>query len=387
MAIIRQIIRGSVFKTMRIVIDARLYGIEHRGLGRYTECLLNELIQQNTKDEFIFLIDPRSKSRLAELPVNCRLIPMPVRVYSLAEQFFMPLVLWLVKPDLVHFTHFNAPYFVPAKYILTVHDLIINHFPDSRASRLPSWLYKIKLFFYYQLIKHNIKQAEKIITVSNFVADDIVKHYQISAEKIIVTYLSSNLPSSSTCGDMPLSKYFLYVGSAYPHKNLDYLISGFLQFTTTHPDYQLVIVGKLDAFMLVTKAKHLKEFNNKKIIFWGEATDEELTCLYQKTEAYITATLMEGFGLGPLEAARFGKISLVSDIPVFREIYQNNLIYFKTNEVANLTQSLLDFIKTPSLDIQNKVKSLNNLLSGVSWSKASEIILETYKKIYVRTKN
>ncbi len=372
---------------MRIVIDARLYGIEHRGLGRYTECLLNELVRLPAAAEYIILIDPKNKTRPQNLPANFRLMAVPVRVYSLAEQFILPLVLLILKPALVHFTHFNAPYFVPSKYILTVHDLIINHFPDSRASHLPKWLYQIKLGFYFKIIKHNIAKAEHVITVSKFVANDINQQYGVPLTKITPIYLATNLPPIVNCLEKLPAKYFLYVGAAYPHKNLKCLIQGFLIFKSAHPEYTLVVVGKKDSFMSEVMAEYQEPSQSGNIVFWGEASDEALSCLYQNSQAYVTATLMEGFGLGPLEAASFGKISIVTDIPVFREIYKQDLIYFRPNDYQDIAEKLSDYVKLSPADIKPKMAELNYLLSSISWLNNALAVNNLYNQILTTTKN
>lgn len=372
---------------MRLVIDARLYGIEHRGIGRYTENLLDQLVKMNSQHEFIILINPKNKQRPTNLPANFRLYTLPIRVYTLLEQIILPFVLLILKPDLVHFTHFNAPWFVPSKFILTVHDLIINHFPDSRASRLPSWLYKLKLWVYFKIIKHNLNQVEHIITVSKFAAQDIAEFYQIQPTKITPIYLSTNLLAQTNCSMNLPSKYFLYVGSAYPHKNLESLIEAFLQFQKEQIEFGLIIVGKKDIFMQDVLNSY-RSFIDKKILnFWGEASDSELACLYQNCTGYSTATLMEGFGLGPLEAAQFGKLSLVSDIPVFKEVYGSDLIYFDPNKQSQIIEAFKQLVNMSASEHELRSENLHKHWATFSWQANAETVLSLYNQILTRTKN
>src|SRR4030043_2146073 len=117
----------------------------------------------------------------------------------------------------------------------------------------------------------------------------------------------------------PPKNYFLYVGNAYPHKNLERLIQavsklGFL-------DFKLILVGKEDYFYKRLKTKAKKVSLEGKVIFYGGIGRGELSYLYKNAQALILPSLMEGFGLPGLEAMAAGCPVICSDIPVFREIY------------------------------------------------------------------
>ena len=89
-----------------------------------------------------------------------------------------PFLLNKYNLDLVHFMHFNVPWLYRRKFITTIHDLIITHFPTSRASQLNPIMYKFKLFFYNRIISQAARRAERIITVSNFSKEDIPEAFK-----------------------------------------------------------------------------------------------------------------------------------------------------------------------------------------------------------------
>ncbi|MCD6442181.1 glycosyltransferase, partial [bacterium] len=75
-------------------------------------------------------------------------------------------------------------------FIVTIHDLI--HQKSSQESSTLSWLaFYFKKLAYFMVIKSAIKRSEKIITVSNFSKQEIIKYYRVKPNKIFVTYESN----------------------------------------------------------------------------------------------------------------------------------------------------------------------------------------------------
>jgi glycosyltransferase involved in cell wall biosynthesis len=160
---------------MKIGIDARLYGPEHGGIGRYAQKVIENLEKLNSQNDYVVFL--ASDGYEAYQPQNPRFTKVlaDFRAYSLQEQLSFPFLLNKYKLDLTYFTHFNAPIFYSGRYVLTIHDLIISHFPDSRATTLPLWLYRVKLVFYNLAVRRVARKAERIIAISEFTKQDIVK--------------------------------------------------------------------------------------------------------------------------------------------------------------------------------------------------------------------
>ena len=168
---------------MKIGIDARLYGTKHRGIGRYVKKLVDGLIKHDLINSYVIFLTKDNFDAFKESP-KVKKVLLDVKWYSLKEQFLVPRVIKKEKLDLVHFPHFNVPYFFPQKYILTIHDLILNHFPDSRATTLAIWQYKFKLWCYKQLIRRVIKKSACKSPLND---ENLLK--------VVLTYLNDKDPS------------------------------------------------------------------------------------------------------------------------------------------------------------------------------------------------
>ena len=245
-------------------------------------------------------------------------------------------------------------------------------------------------------MNHAISKSRKIIVPLNFVKEDLVKTLNVSENKIVVT--TEGFDSNIKKGKVPqkifeVSKdpYFLYVGNAYPHKNLESLLKAFSTFC--HPelvsgsqdsdfrqnDTMLVLVGKEDYFYKRLRRK-VDEMNlSKNVIFMQDVTDEELSSLYQNALALVLPSLMEGFGLTALEAMVNKCLVLASDIPSLREVCADAVIYFDPLNVDDLSKKLtmIKFHTTEYGGLREKGLERAKLFS---WEKMAKQTLAIYEQ-------
>jgi len=172
---------------MRIVIDARLYGLENAGLGRYTINLINGLQKLDRKNEYSVLLRKKYFNQL-NLASNWKKIPVDINHYSLREQIELPKIIYGLKPDLVHFLHFNVPVFYRGKFIVTIHDLLMHKQRGLEATTLTPSRYFLKRLGYMFVFRNAVKKAVKVIVPSQAVKDEVCYYYKLSSEKVIVTY-------------------------------------------------------------------------------------------------------------------------------------------------------------------------------------------------------
>lgn len=373
---------------MRIGIDARFYGPQTKGLGRYCEKLVQYLQVLDQQNEYIIFLRKENWGEFTPENKNFSKVLADFRWYSLAEQFKMPSLLRQQKLDLMHFPHFNVPLFYRGKFVVTIHDLILTHFPTQRASTLSPFLYWFKHLAYRAVIRRAIKKAVKIITISEYSKKQIVENFRINPAKIAVTYEATSdfkpTPAKIKESEFLLKyrlkfPYLLYVGNAYPHKNLERLISVFKNLTREKKlDLNLVFVGKLDYFYarLQNLAKQLKLID--KVFFLGYVEDEELKFLYQKARLYVFPSLAEGFGLPPLEAMTQGLPVISSNASCLPEILGEAAYYFYPDQDKSLAEAILRMIEDENLRKSFIVKG-EAQAKKYSWPALAQKTLELYQ--------
>lgn len=384
---------------MRIGIDARFFGPVGKGLGRYTQKLIENLEKISSQDGtfkhdyFIFLRKDNFDSYEPKNP-NFKKILADYPWYTFSEQFKFPRLLREYKLDLVHFPHFNVPLFYFGKFVVTIHDLILIHFPTVRSSTLSPFLYWAKFFVYKIVIKAAIYRSNRIIAVSEFTKTDILDNYKsVPQEKIRVTYeacedycmLSPNKDEEILKRYGIIKPYIVYVGNVYPHKNADNLALSFQQVNgerlagDERERIKLVFVGAEDYFY-----KRLKFFIEEQkisdIIFAGFVPDHELDIIFHNALAYIRPSLYEGFELPPLEAMAKGIPVLSSRHSCATEILGESAYYFDALNLDEMAKAIKRISTDQDLR-QDLIKKGYEQAKKYSWKKMAQKTLEVYESI------
>ncbi|MGE5425928.1 MAG: glycosyltransferase family 4 protein [Bacillota bacterium] len=375
----------------RIGIDARFYGPVGKGLGRYVQEVADRVIAGG-KDEFEFVVFlSQDNFESFSCPPNAVKRLVRLRWYSWREQVFFPRLIAREKLDLIHFPHFNVPLFTPVPFIVTIHDLILTRFPSRRASMLPPVIYWLKQIAYRVVVRSAIQRAREVITVSEFTKNDIIERFKADPDKIRITYegvadLSGEqeTDSASVLLKYGISRPFLlYVGNAYPHKNLDRLLEAYSALRKNRPEFSLVMVGKHDYFYrrIIEQAETLglNASMQGKAVFPGFVPDADLSSLYKEASLYIFPSLYEGFGLPPLEAMSHSCPVVSSDQGSLPEILSDAAEYFNPYEAGNIAAAI-ERVLADNRRQQELVTRGREHISKYSWQDCARKTLDSYRQ-------
>ena len=168
----------------------------------------------------------------------------------------------------------------------------------------------------------------------------------------------------------------MYVGAAYPHKNLDNLLKAWEIFDRDYGEaYQLVLVGKEDYFYNNLKSKII---NHKSIIYLGFVPDDELVELYSTASLYVFPSKYEGFGLPPLEAQSFGVPVVSSNASCLPEVLGESALYFDPDSAEQMAEVIYRGLTDENVRLELKQNAQENL-QRFSWSKLAGDTLKIYK--------
>lgn len=371
---------------MKIVIDARLYGLENAGLGRYIINLIRELDILDKKNDYALLLRKKYLNN-KNLPKSWNKVVFDHRHYSLAEQIKLPKTLSSLQPDLVHFPHFNVPLMYKRKFVVTIHDILMHKIKGKDATTLPYYKYALKRVGYKTVFKKAAQDSAAILVPSKTAKKDIINFYKIDEDKITVTYegFDQNIrPSSISTKSIKKrlglgSPYFLYVGNAYPHKNLNRLIEAIVFLNeSSNINAKLAISTPKNVFSdkLKDTLTHLNAEKYVKLL--GFVPDAEIALLHKSSVGFVYPSLLEGFGLQGLEAISNGTLLLASDIPVFKEVYGNNAIYFNPFDFSSIEKAMEYAIETDSDKRKTIISDSQNFIKKYSWRTMAKQTLEVY---------
>ncbi|MDQ5951786.1 MAG: hypothetical protein QG639_1067 [Patescibacteria group bacterium] len=327
----------------RVGIDCRLAGQSHAGIGRYTIELVKRVTAHTQIDWVLFYSHKNQINQIfpdSKIPANCTLTHTPVQHYTIQEQLQMNSFFTKASLDLLHVPHFNIPIFYARPLVITIHDLLWHEHRGSHVTTLSPWKYWIKYWFYRLVTSKAIEKAASIFVPTNTVRSTLKKYYPASYSKVVVTPegISDQLLQSSKelKGVERNPKELLYVGSLYPHKNVEIILKALLQL----PEHTLTIVSSRNVFR-DKQEKHVSELGLKRRVkFLSNVSDAELARLYKSSAALVQPSLSEGFGLTGLEAIALATPVLASKIPVFKEVYKNAAIYFDPYSVDDFCRAV-----------------------------------------------
>ena len=379
---------------MKIGIDARLLGPRTAGggLGRYIQQLVTHLQKLDQENQYVLFLRKSNWDEFQETP-NFKKVMADYHWYTLEEQVKMPQKVRAQNLDIMHYPHFNVPLMAKTPFIMTIHDLILLEHPTTRATTLGPIKYALKFAGYKKVVSHGLRRAKKIIAVSEYTKKSILKYFpKTDAQKIHVIYeAASRLPQEDViepekereflASQNIKPPYLLYVGNSYPHKNLDALVRAFKKILEIKPDFQLVLVGQKNYFSerLEKETRALNIKVPEQVNFTGFIDDNDLPKLYREASLYVFPSLLEGFGLPPLEAMRFGLPVASSNSSCLPETLGQAAIYFDPRDIDDISRVIIQ-----GLDNENLRKTLVQAgklqVQRYSWEKMAKETLEIYKK-------
>lgn len=376
-------------KQKTILFDGRFLSLSHAGIGRYSCELLKEVLPQLRESEkMIILIKPGAKfdDDLSEAIKNrpdTEVIETNINHYSLKEQTDLLKLLNSIKPDLVHFPHFNHPILYKGKFVVTIHDLTLSHFAERSNF--------MKTLIYNKVISSAARNSKKIFTVSGFVKNEMVKKLQLPSSKVVVTHNGIDEKFKKITNPRVLQKaekynlikpYYLYVGQWRSHKNLLILVEAFSSLVKKglKGKVELVLAGKIDPKYPQLQALVKKLSLEKDVRFTGFISDEDLPIIYNNALAFVFPSLSEGFGLPALEAQACGTPVISSDNTSMPEILSDGALYFDGKNQKQLEGKMIDVLKKEKLRDELIAKGLENT-KKFSWKQTASKSLEVYREL------
>lgn len=374
----------SLLPTMRIAIDARLFGLEHTGIGRYVKKLVEGISSSDSPHDFIFFVRPPHHHEIKSTQ-KCQVVVADIGHYTLKEQFVLPKLITREHVDLVHFPHFNVPFLYRAPFIVTIHDLLWHNVLGFSVTTLDPLRYAVKYLGYRLVVRHAVSTAEKIIVPSLWVKKELEERFKLPDEKTVVTSegvdrnFSGNLPS--LLQPEITQPYLVYTGSLYPHKNVLTLLKALsLINQKLTPKMTLVLVSTRSIFT----AKILAEAKSLGLSAWvkhlGFLEDTSLASLYSQSLAVIEPSTSEGFGLTGLEAMAASCPVIAARATALPEIYGHAALFFEPKNHEELAAQIQSLLKDPRQSLK-LIKLGRAQAQKYTWEKMVNATLRVYDEV------
>jgi len=406
---------GAVFGTidvMLIGIDGNEANIQERvGVNVWAIEMLKHLegtrdkgqgIRESEKLNFLIYL---SKPPLPDLPAETE--NWEYRVIGPGKfwtRWRLPLDLYLhrPRPDVFLSLSHYAPKWAPCPRVVCIMDLSFLKFGEAFK---PAVLWQLTNW-----TRESVRNAARVITISEFNKQEIIKNYGCDDKKITVVYpgvseifktfkgpafgYKSRALDTGEGRTLRGKKYLLFVGTLQPKKNLGRLVEAFEIVRKRFPEIELVIAGKvwgqftseyLKAWPLVTKARPYQ--TPAGIKFLGFVPDQELPGLVAGAEALIIPSLYEGFGIPAVEAMSCETPVLASNVASLPEIVGDCGILFDPYDVKSIAKAIEQLLSLKPTDRQRLIEKGKIMAKEFDWDKTTKKVLDILKLVVRNSEN
>jgi len=364
---------------MRILYDGQIYAMQTAGgINRYFANLISRLPEDFTSA--LTTCQPRNVNYPTHPNLKTyfyqRFGFRPGRVSYWLEKYYFRAVTTLKNFHLIHPTYYSSltrQQFDRCRtpIVLTVHDMIHEIFAERIDPNGQQAEEKRKA----------ILAAQVVICISENTKKDLLERYSLPEDRVIVTYLASDIDLDFSDGSEPISSkpYYLYVGSRYSsYKNFDGLLFAFAKAVTVQPDMALCVVGPP---FNETEAKLIAELKLSDCIeHYSYASDHHLAQLYRHSIALVYPSLYEGFGIPPLEAMSCGTAVVASNCSSIPEVIGDAGLLFDPRSLDNLVDILL-YLLDNSIERDRLIDKGRQRSQMFSWDKTVAQTVNVYRSV------
>jgi glycosyltransferase involved in cell wall biosynthesis len=355
------------------------------GTETYVRQLVPELARAAPGNAFVLYLAREAAATEWDVPGNVRTSTAPVSSVSRVQRLGWELTGLAGQArrdgvDLLHSLGTTTPLVSSMPRVVTVHDLIYEHYPEAFPG--------LRTPVLRRLVPRMLRRATRVITDSEATRRDVVGLYGVDRALADVVHLGPGRPPIALYDDEAWGlraaarverPYVLSVATSQPHKNLLRLVEAFARVRDTHPETRLVLVGgagQAQAELAVSAALH---GITDAVTFTGWIDDRTLDAIYAGAELFVYPSLCEGFGLPLLEAMQRGVPVLSSRATSLPEVGGDAVDYVDARDVGDLARGLSRLLDGPSRRAE-LVAAGTRQLARFSWRRTADETLASYER-------
>jgi glycosyltransferase involved in cell wall biosynthesis len=356
---------------LRIAIDAsrttaqRITGTEH-----YAIRLIRALIGLNSEHQLILYFRDRPSPDLfpPHERVTQRVIPFP-RAWTHAR---FAAALWREHPDVTFVPAHTLPVYFPGRAVVTVHDLGFRYFPEAHPT-----LHRLYLDW---TTRYSAERANVVLADSRATADDLTLFFNIARDKIQVVYPGVETPHQR---DMKAvrekyhlpERYFLFLGTLQPRKNIAVIVQSYLRWRAAHPDdsVRLVLAGGKGWLYDDKWAEGLPG-----VQMTGFVDEADKGALYAGALALVFPSLYEGFGFPVIEAMRCGTPVITSNTSSLPELAGHAGLLVNPLDVGEIAEAMTKIAVDHDLR-QRLIERGRQQAAQFTWERAAEQAMSAFE--------
>ncbi len=364
--------------SLTIAYDGSKLNWTHKtGTENYASILLDHLLQIDKRNSYQLYLS-------SQLPANSpfhqpNVQPQVIPYRRLWTQAGLAKQVWLHQPDVLFIPAHTMPIIhrPSLRCVVTIHDLGYEYLPQYH--QFPNKLYLNRT------TEFAAKHATRLIAVSEFTKQDLIRKLNVPPERIAVVYEGVDLQQNRRPTKEIIAKakakhkltkpYILFVSTIQPRKNLVRLIEAFDQIKDIYPDLDLALAGGKGWLSEDIYAAPTRLGITDRVKFLGYIDDADKPALYAGAEISAFVSLFEGFGLPVLESMACGTAVVAANTSSLPEVVGEAGLLVNPTSVEAIADGLHQLLSRPQLRRQLIEKGYQQV-KKFSWQTAAEQTLK-----------
>lgn len=289
------------------------------------------------------------------------------------------------EPDIIHCQHIWVAPFAASKtsvpYIITAHGTDIKGFKKDNR--------------YHHIAIKAAQNAERIITISNYINDSVKKHFPVSDDKLtkilngfdetifkpmeIKKSNSLNKYIGEDLSNKDELKIINFTGKLADFKGVDLLIKAAKRYEKELDNVVTLIIGDGELSSDLKKLKN--KLNLSSVYFLGNVSQETVAKLFNLSDITIVPSRVEPFGLVAIESLACGTPVIASRAGGLKDFINEDVgRFFKMDDHEDLANKIIDAVNNNEKEKKGKFAS-EYALNNYSWNRVIEELLEVYNDI------
>ncbi len=372
---------------MLIAVNTRLLLKEKlEGIGFFTKETLARITRNHPEHRFLFLFDrPYDDEFIFSDNITPVVVSPPTRhplLWAIWFELRVPFILKKYKADLFFSPDGYLSLTTKAPQVAAIHDLNFVHRPKD----LP-WL---KAKYYNFFFPRFARRARRIVTVSNYSKEDIIRTYKIAPDKIEVAYNGINNLYTPISEEEKLAvrqkytdgcNYFLFIGSLHPRKNIEGLLCAYDAFRNSCKCTTKLMIAGGELFKTGDIEKTFRRMRHKSdVIFTGHISSEELRLVLGAALCLTFVPFFEGFGIPVVEAMSAGVPVISSNTTSLPEVGGDAVLYVDPSQPEEIKNAMRQIARDEELRKELIEKGFRQK-EKFSWDKTAEVVWRAIEKV------
>ena len=368
---------------MIIGIEAqRIFRKNKHGMDYVVLQEIRELQRIDLENQYYVFVKPGDDPCL-ESTANVHVVELKCPSYPLWEQWALPRAARRYGVQLLHCTSNTAPIWCDIPLVLTLHDIIFLEPRDKQNHSLYQnlgWLYR------RLVVPRILDKCRRIITVSNFEMENIIRKLDIPRERMAMIYNGYNSwfrPVDDKDGIfrkyIAEPGYFFFLGNTDPKKNTERTLVAYSKYLRQSAAKRKLLMADLEPAYLngIIERNHIENIREN-IVMPGYIVNSDLPYIYNNAFAFLYTSLRESFGIPLLEGMACGTPVITSNTSSMPEIGGPDAILVNPESSDEMTAMML-CLETDAAFYDHQRQVGLERAKLFSWRKTAEQLLKLYQ--------